>query len=79
MFEEAIGILSVAAISGTARRLYVRDFVRIRSEHAQESLWSHGASANFDVVRLLHDRSALGEERLELEDELLESRRIGFG
>ena len=79
VLEEAIGILAVAAIGRTARRLHVRDLVRIRSEHAQKGLRSHGAGADFDVVGLLHDRAAFGEESLELEDEFLEGRRIGFG
>ena len=64
VLEQAVGILAVTAVGGTARGLHVRDPIRIGPEHAQKRLRRHGARADFDVVGLLQDRSALGKESL---------------
>ena len=52
---EAIGILAVAAVGGTAAGLHVGDAIGLRAQHAQKCLGTHGAGADFDVVRLLND------------------------
>ena len=78
VLEQPVGILAVTPVSRTSRGLHICNFVRIRPEHAQEGLRRHGTRADFDVIRLLNDRPTLGIECLELEDQFLEGRRIGF-
>ena len=60
VLEQAVGILTVAAIGGTPRGLHVRDLVWIRAEDAEECFRRHGAGADFNVVGLLDDGPALG-------------------
>ncbi len=79
VLEQPVGILPVTPVGRTPRRLYVSHLIRIRPKHAQECFRSHGSGAHFDVVGLLDDRSTLSEKSLQLEDELLEGQRIGFG
>ena len=79
VLEQAVRIFSVTAVGGPARGLHICDLVGLRTEHAKESFWSHRAGAYFHIVGLLDDRAARSLESLELEDELLEGQRIGFG
>ena len=72
MLVEAVGILAVAAVGGTAAGLHVGDAVGLRAEHAQERLRAHGPGADFHVVRLRDDAAAVGPVFLQLEDGLLE-------
>src|SRR5215472_13572884 len=68
---KTIGVVAVTAVSWSARRLYVSDFVRLRPQHAQEGLWRHGAGADLRVVGLLEDASPLRPELLEAKDQFL--------
>ena len=79
MLLQAIRVIAVAAVRRTARGLHLSDFVRIRPQHTQKRFGGHGARPHFDIIGLLNNRAALRKESLELEDELLESRRVGFG
>src|SRR5262249_43495733 len=72
MLVEAIGIVTVAAISRTARRLDISDFVRLRPQYAQKSLRGHRSSAHLHVIRLLQHTAALRPELLEAQNEFLE-------
>ena len=66
---EAIGILAVAAVGGTAAGLHIGDAVRLRAEHAQEGFGAHGAGADLDIVGLLDDAAALRPVLFQLEDD----------
>ena len=79
VLEQPVGILAVASVRRTPRRLHVRDLVRLRSQHAQERFRSHGAGADLNVVGLLQHASALGPKSLQAQDEFLERERIGRG
>ena len=68
---EAVGILAVAAVGGTAAGLHVGDAVGLRTEHAQERFRTHGAGADLHVVGLLNDAAAVGPVLLQLEDDVL--------
>ena len=75
---EAVGIVAIAAVGGTAAGLHIRDAVRLGAEHAEERLRSHGAGADLDVVRLLDDDGPRSDQvSLQLEDGLL--KRIHAG
>ncbi len=67
------------AAAPTAASMLLGNLIRSRTEHAQKSFRSHRSSADLNVVGLLNDCSALGEESLQLEDEFLEGQRVGFG
>ena len=79
MLEEPIGILSVTTIRRPTRGLHIGDLAGLRPEHTQEGLGGHGASAQFDIIGLLQDASALGPEGLQAQDKLLKSERLGNG
>src|SRR5258708_18554301 len=72
MFVQAIGIVAIAAIGRTSRRLRIRHAIRLGAKYAQEGLRRHGSRADFDVIRLLQHTSALRPEGLEAQDEFLE-------
>jgi hypothetical protein len=72
MLIEAVGIFSVAAVSGAAARLYVCHPVRVRTQHAKECLRVHGPSSDFDIVWLLENAVAIGPEFLKLKKKVLE-------
>ncbi len=76
---KTIGVLAVAAVSGTARRLHVCDLIRLRPQHPQESFRRHGAGADFHVVGLLQHAAAFRPEGLEPQDKLLKRQRVGLG
>src|ERR1019366_9498986 len=78
VLEEAVGVLAVAAVGGTARGLRVADFVRLGAKHAEKGFRRHGAGADFDVVRLLQNAAALRPETLQTEEQVLEGER-GLG
>ena len=71
VLEEPVGILAVAAVGGAARGLRVADLVGLGAEDAQKRLRRHGAGADFDVVGLLENASALGPEGLQAEEQFL--------
>src|SRR5579872_5856763 len=71
VLEEAIRILSVAAIGGPSGGLGIADFVRFWSEHAEKCFRSHGASSDLDIVGLLQNAATLGPEALEAEEQFL--------
>src|SRR5579864_3007176 len=73
MFIEAIGIVAVAAIGGTAAGLHVGNVVRLGAEDTEERFRSHSARADLDVVGFLDDAAAVGPVFLERKDCLLES------
>ena len=79
VLEQPVRILPVAPVGRTPRRLHVSDLIRIRAQHAQKRLRSHGPRAHFNVVGLLQDGPALSKKSLQLQDELLEGQRIGVG
>ena len=76
VLEEAIGILAIAAVGGTARGLHVTDAIGLGAEHAEEGLGRHGSGADFDVVGLLQDAAVVGPESLQAKDEFLKRQRI---
>src|SRR5215469_10655086 len=71
MLVEAIGIFAVASVGRPTRRLDVSDAVRGRTEDAKKGFGMHGASADFDVVRLVENAALLVPEVRELQDEVL--------
>jgi len=76
VLEEAIGILTVAAIGGAARGLNVSDAIGLGAEHAKECLGSHGASADFNIVGLLQNATVIGPKTLQTKNEFLKRQRI---
>ena len=75
---QAVGIFPIAPVGRPARRLHIRDFVRLRPQHAQKGFRRHGARADFDIVRLLQDTSALRPKSLQSKDQFLKRQRIGL-
>ncbi len=73
MLIEAVGILAVSAVGGTARGLHVGDTVGLGAEDAEKSFRRHGAGADFDIERLLQDAALASPELLQFEDEFLKS------
>ena len=73
---EAVGILAITSVGGTARGLHVGDTVRLGSEDAEKSFRRHGSGADFDIERLLQDAALAGPEILQLEDEFLKRKRL---
>jgi hypothetical protein len=73
MPKEPVGILAVAAVGWSPRGLCVADPVWLRSLHAQEGLWRHGAGAYFNVERLLQDATPLSPKALKAEQQFLKS------
>ena len=71
VLEQSVRVLAEAAVSGTARRLHVRDVPMRGSEHAQKRLRMHGAGADLDVERLLQRAPARGPEIRQLQNEIL--------
>ena len=76
VLEQAVGILAVAAVGGTARGLHVADAIGLGTEHAQEGLGRHGSGADLDVVGLLQDAAVVGPESLQAQHQFLEGQRI---
>src|SRR4029450_8774241 len=72
MLEQSIGVLSEAAIVGTACRLDVRHVPRRRSKHAQQCFRMRGAGADFEIERLLNQAALRGPKLLQLENQVLE-------
>ena len=70
------GILAVAAVGRTARRLHVADAIWLRTQHAEKGLRRHGSGANFDVIRLLQNAAMFGPEALQSQDQFLKGQRI---
>jgi hypothetical protein len=68
VFVKPVRILAIAAIGGTAARLYVRDAIRFGTQDSKESLWVHGAGADLDVIRLLKNAVAAGPEFLKFQN-----------
>ena len=79
MLEQPVGIFSVTSIRRTPRRLHIRDFVWLRTQHAQKRFRRHRSCARFDVIWLLEHASTFGPKRLQPQDELLKRRRIFRG
>ena len=52
---EAIGILTVATVGWSPRRLHVGDAIGCRTEHAKKCLRMHCARTDLGIVRLLQD------------------------
>ena len=78
VLEQPVGILAIASVRRTPRGLHISDLIRIRPEHTQKRLGSHRSRAHFDVIRLLNHSPTLGVKLLQLEDEFLKGKRIGF-
>jgi hypothetical protein len=68
---EAVGIFTVAAVSGAARWLDVGDAIGRGAEDTEEGFRVHGAGTDFGVVGLLEDAGLASPELHELEDEIL--------
>jgi len=74
---QAVGVLAVTAILGTARRLHIGGLPRVRAQRAQRGGRVEGAGADLHVVRLEDDAALLGPEVLERQDQLLEAGLLG--
>ena len=72
---EAVRVLAVAAVGGTARGLHVADPPGPRPEHAEEGLGVHRARAHLGVPRLVDEAAPLRPEPLQREDDLLQRHR----
>ncbi len=70
---EAVGVVAVTSVGGTAAGLHVGGAVRLRPERAQEGFGAGCARADFDVVRLLDDAAAVAPIALEVENDFLKS------
>src|SRR5439155_16507128 len=75
---QAIGILAVAAVLWPARRLHIRRVPGLRTDRAQESRRMKGTCADLHVVGLQQHAAAAVPERVQLENQLLESKHQGF-
>ena len=77
---QAVGVLAVAAVGGTAARLNVGRFPRCRAKAAQRSGGMEGARAHLVIVGL-HDYAAqVRPIALEAQDHVLESQHLrGIG
>ena len=73
MLFEAEGIVPVATVGGTARRLHIRDLPRLRTENAEKCCRMHRARADFDVEGHFDHAAALRPKVLQAEDELLKT------
>ncbi len=77
VLEKPVGILPIAPIRRTPRRLHICNLIRLGPQHAQKCLGCHGPCANFHVIGLLQHASALRPKCLQSQDEFLERERIG--
>jgi len=78
MLVKAIGIFPVAAVGGPTAGLNVSHAIRMRTEHAQESLRVHRACADFHVVGLLKHATMLHPKLRELQNQILEIEALRF-
>src|SRR5581483_9130273 len=69
---EAVGIVAVAPVLGTPRRLHVRRLPGLGPDRTQEARGVEGARAHLHVVRLHEHAALLVPVPLELEDQFLE-------
>ena len=69
---EAVGVLAVAAVLGTARGLYVGGVPVLGADGAQECGRVHGACTHFHVERLEDHAALAGPELLQAQDQFLE-------
>ena len=76
VLEEAVGVLAVAAVGGTARGLNVADAIGLGTEDAEKGFGRHGSGADFDIVGLLEDATMIGPKSLQAKDEFLKGQRI---
>ena len=76
MLVEAVGIVAVAPVGGSPRRLNVGHRPWLRPEDAKEGLGMHRPGPHFDVERLLDQTPPLGPELLKHEDDLLKGHRF---
>ncbi len=74
---QAIGVLAIAPVLGTARGLHVGRAPRLRPERAQEGRGVRGARAHFHVVGLQDRATLAGPVVLEGQDEALERAHRG--
>jgi hypothetical protein len=71
VFEKPVGILPVAPIGRAAGRLGIGYGEWPRIEHAEKGFRRHGAGADFYVIWLLQNASALGPKGLQTKKEFL--------
>lgn len=71
VFVETVRILTESAIGRTARGLDVDDIPRLRPQHSKKGLRVHRPSPNFQIVRLVDDRTARRPEVSQFQNEFL--------
>src|SRR3954454_17590748 len=71
MLEQAVRVLTEAAVVGPTRRLHVGDAPRFGAEHAEERLGVGGAGTDLQIERLLEQTPVRGPEGRELENQIL--------
>ncbi len=76
---QAVGVVAVAAIGGTARRLHIGGVPGLRADGSQEGGSVKGACTHFHVVGLQHHAALLGPEALQGKDQVLKGARGGVG
>ena len=79
VLEQPVRILAIAAVGRPARGLHVTHPVGLRTQYAQKGFRRHGSRADFNVIGLLQNASALRPEGLQAENNLLKRHRIGIG
>jgi uncharacterized protein (TIGR00266 family) len=77
VLEKAVGVLTVAPVSGAAGGLSIGHRKRLWIKNAQKGLRRHGAGAHLHVIRLLQNASALGPKGLQTKEEFLEGKCAG--
>ena len=77
MLEQAVRILTEAAIGWSPRGLHIGDVPVYRAEHTQKRFWVHRARANLGVDGLLQDAAVRGPEFGQREYQLLERHFLG--
>src|SRR4029077_15112262 len=75
---KAIGIFAVATVGGPTAGLHIRNAVGRGSEDAEKRFRVHGASTDFDIVRLLQDATLLHPEMRERQNQILEVQPTGL-
>jgi hypothetical protein len=68
---QTVGVLAVAAIRGTTRRLDISGVPRFGSEYAEKRGRVKGPGANLGVVRLMDNATLRGPEILQCQYKLL--------
>ena len=76
---QAVGVLAVAAVGGTAAALHVAGAPRVGAQRAQRGGRVVGASAHGAVVRLQNDAALGGPVVLQVHDDVLERGRLRAG